>query len=181
MSRTVFPLVAKDVSLLARSLTRELEARETKPSHVEMLNILARSAGYRNFQHLRAESNAQDRLQQLPIPPEPVEHGRVLRVSRHFDARAVLLRWPKKASERQLCLWVLWSIIPSGRCFSEAEINDILTVGHVFGDHALLRRALCDNDMMSRTIDCREYRRREQRPPTEALALIRHLGLRRTQ
>ena len=62
---------------------------------------------------------------------------------------------------------------------NEAEINGALNAEHLFGDHALLRRELVDLGMMARTADGREYRRLEQAPPAEAVALIRHLGQRR--
>lgn len=179
MSRTLLPLIAADVSQMARQMTRELETCPGTSSHVQMLNMLARSAGYRNFQHLRAQWDAQNRLEQPQIAVEPVDHRRVLRVSRHFDDAGKLLRWPKKSSERQLCLWVMWSEIPAGQTMSEAQINDRLAEIHHFGDHALLRRALCDLGMMERTIDGRIYRRVEIRPPADARALIRHLRQRR--
>ena len=175
MSRNVLPLIAADLSQMARQMSRELAGCDGSPSHVQMLNMLARSAGFRNFQHLKAQWDAQERLAQPPLPVEPVDHRRVLRVSRHFDQDGKLLRWPKKAGERLLCLWMLWSEIPAGQNLSEAEINLCLTENHLFGDHALLRRCLCDLQMMERTPDGRIYRRVESRPPADARALIRHL------
>lgn len=175
MSRTILPLIAADVSLMARQMTRELESCDGSPSHVQMLNMLARAAGFRNFQHLKAQWDAQDRLSHPPPPVEAVDHRRVLRVSRHFNEDGKLLRWPKKSSERLLCLWVMWSSIPAGKTLSEAETNAILGERHHFGDHALLRRWLCDLKMMERTVDGRIYRRIESRPPADARALIRHL------
>ncbi|MGE4281835.1 MAG: DUF2087 domain-containing protein [Magnetospirillum sp.] len=175
MSRTILPLIAADVSQMARQMSRELADCDGSPSHVQMLNMLARSAGFRNFQHLKAQWDAQDRLSQPPLPVEPVDYRRVLRVSRHFDRNGKLLRWPKKTGERHLCLWVMWSEIPAGQNLSEAAINALLTDNHLFGDYALLRRYLCDLKMMERTVDGRIYRRVESRPPADACALIRHL------
>jgi hypothetical protein len=40
----------------------------------------------------------------------------------------------------------------------------------------LLRRELCDHDLLTRTADGRQYRRVERPPSPEALALIRHLA-----
>jgi hypothetical protein len=179
MSRTVFPFVAKDVSSLARALSRELEECDRKPGHVQLLNMLTRSAGYKNFQHFRAQFDAQDRLEREPPVPEPVDHVRVERVTRHFDVTGNLVRWPAKASERLLCLWHFWSRIPAGVVHTEKQINEILNEHHGFGDHALLRRELYDHQLVLRTPDGREYRRIERRPPADALALIRHLDTRR--
>ena len=44
------------------------------------------------------------------------------------------------------------------------------------GFGALLRRLLCDHGLMTRTRDGRIYRRIEQKPPAEAVALIRALA-----
>jgi hypothetical protein len=64
--------------------------------------------------------------------------------------------------------------------FTEKEVDHLLKDNHLFGDHTLLRRWLCDYGMMNRTVDCREYRRVEKRPPVEALELIRHVGSERS-
>jgi len=177
MSRDFLPFHSDDISALARSLKGQLAACEHQPSHVELLNMLARSNGYRNFQHFRAQLAARDLLDsQQPIPePEPVDFVRIRRLLRVFDQDGRLIRWPSKRSQQELCLWVLWSKLPARQVFTEAEIKQHLNAGHLFGDHALLRRWLCDYGMMSRTRDGREYRRVERRPPPEALALIGHL------
>ena len=51
MSRDSVPFVAADVSAFARSLGRSLKERSepTPPGHVELLNLIARAAGHRNF------------------------------------------------------------------------------------------------------------------------------------
>jgi hypothetical protein len=76
------------------------------------------------------------------------------------------------------CLWALWSQIPASRTFTEDELNQRLRALHLFGDHALLRRELCDHDLLSRTADGSQYRRVERQPSPEGLALIRHLAAR---
>ena len=181
MSRHVFPYAAQDVSALARALGREIGAAGEKPGHVEILNMLARAAGFRNFQHFRAQQVAQDRLAalaQAPAPEEPVDLTRVARTARHFDGVGRLARWPSKASQRDLALWALWSRLPAGTTLTEKEVNGLLTMEHGFGDPLLLRRFMVDRGMLWRTRDGRAYRRIEQKPPAEALALIRHLGRR---
>ena len=75
-----------------------------------------------------------------------------------------------------LCLWVLWSRIPAGASFTEQEISGVLNHWHVFGDHALLRRALVDYGLMTRTVDGRQYRRIEQQPPAELKPLLERLA-----
>ncbi|MGP9812825.1 DUF2087 domain-containing protein [Rhodopseudomonas sp. NSM] len=179
MTRTVFPYAAPDVSTLARALGRELEAQDRKLGHVQLLNLLTRAAGFRNFQHFRAQFDAADQLQRQPEPEPLADLQKVARVARYFDGTGGLTRWPKKASHRVLCLWVLWSRVPSGLEMSEKQVNEWLAAHHGFGDHALLRRELCDQCLMTRTRDGRVYRRIEQKPPPEAVALIRALAPRR--
>lgn len=181
MSRIPLPFHADDISAVARSLSGQIAALDHPPGHVEILNMLARSVGRRNFQHFRAQTVARGRLDQATSMPAPatVDFVKIRRLTRHFDAAGRLLRWPSKRSEQQICLWVLWSRLPSGEVLSEPEINAGLEAGHVFGDYALLRRWLCDYGMVVRTTDGREYRRIERRPPPEVLALIAHLKPRR--
>ncbi|MFD2233474.1 DUF2087 domain-containing protein [Phaeospirillum tilakii] len=179
MARPIFPFAIGDISALARSLGRELASRDGLPGHVDLLNILSRSAGFRNFQHFRAQAAAADRLARPPVSPveeEPVDLVRVERVLRLFDPAGRLIRWPGKDSQRVLCLWALWAAIPAGRRFAEKEVNALLAARHHFGDHALLRREMVDRGLMWRTADGSLYRRVEQRPPAEARAVIRRLS-----
>lgn len=178
MSRTLIPFHADDVSALARALKGELAKFDHAPGHVELLNVLARSTGYRNFQHMRAQNEARERLEQPATVEAAIDYARLGRLARYFDANGRLTRWPGKHSPRVTCLWVLWSHIAPRQVYSEAEINAVLNAWHLFGDHALLRRDLCDTGLMVRTPDGREYRRVEQAPPAEAVALIRHLAAR---
>jgi hypothetical protein len=178
MSRTLLAFHSDDISALARSLKGQLANCESQPSHLELLNMLVRANGYRNFQHYRAQLAARDLLENRPLAPEsePVDFVRIKRVLRIFDPEGKLMRWPSKRSQQELCLWVIWSKLPARHVFTEKEINLLLNDNHLFGDHPLLRRWLCDYGMMSRTRDGREYRRVEKRPPAEALELIRQLG-----
>jgi hypothetical protein len=180
MSRAPLPFATNDNSALARSLRGELTNADHLPGHVELLNMLARSAGYRNYQHFRAQAAAHERLAAAAPAADPVDHLGVERAARHFDPHGRLIRWPAKASHQRLCLWGLWVCIPAGAIFAERQINEILKARHLFGDHALLRRALYDGDLVSRTADGREYQRIERKPLGEAVALIQHLNARRT-
>jgi hypothetical protein len=179
MSKTLFPLHVDDVSALARSLNHQISGIEHPPSHLEMLNMLARCAGFRNFQHFRAQAEAHAGLMSPDVPSAEVDYVEVKRLARFFDAKGRLIQWPGKLSQQTQCLWVLWSRLPSRQALSEHQLNQLLLANHQFGDPALLRRELYDHGLASRTPDCREYRRKERRPPPEALALIRHLDARR--
>ncbi|MCW3835519.1 DUF2087 domain-containing protein [Sphingomonas canadensis] len=180
MSREVIAYSVSDISALAKSLRAQMAAREAPPGHVEMLNILARAAGHRNFQHLRAQANARDALER-PAPPAavPLDHVLVQRAARYFDADGKLAQWPARTGLQHLCVWALWAQVPPGEVFSERQISLLLNTLHNFGDAAILRRVLSENGLMTRTRDGRIYCRREQAPPPEAAALIRYLELRR--
>lgn len=176
MTRTALPFATKDVSALARSLQRELAALDGAPGHVQLLNMLSRSAGFRNFQHYRAQHAAGARLDAPPAPIEPVDNRQVERVLRSFDADGRMARWPAKTGDQRLALWALWARLDPEAVMTEREITAWLKGRHGFGDPALLRRELVNNGLVSRTLDCREYRRVEQKPPAEAVALIRAMG-----
>ncbi|NFV80202.1 DUF2087 domain-containing protein [Magnetospirillum aberrantis] len=172
MSRTHLPYHAEDISALARTLKGELARLDHQPGHVELLNILARGAGWRNFQHFRAQDAARAALEQPTEPAPPPDYLRVRRTLRHFDDKGRMVRWPGKHTERQLCLWVLWSRLPARHTMTEKQVNEALAAQHLFGDHALLRRELVDGGWLKRTRDGAVYQRQERRPSADALALI---------
>lgn len=171
MSRTIIPFQADDVSSLAKSLRAQLLARQATPGHVELLNMLARAVGRRNFQQLRAEAdNPRLALEPAPAAVEgpPLDEKRLDRVLRCFGPDGRLMRWPSKREDQVLALWGLWSKLPSREDLSEREISEVIQRLHDFGDYALLRRELATSGMVARTIDGRVYRRIEQEPPREA-------------
>ncbi len=178
MSRDILPFIAPDMSALAKTLGRELGLIDGKPGHVQLLNMLARGVGYRNFQHFRAASAAEERLAEVPSAPEPVDYALVERVSGHFDTEGRLIRWPSRYGHQSLALWVIWARLQAGHVYSEFDVSVIIRNNHLFGDHALIRRAMIDVGLLVRTPDGREYRRVERKPPGEALALIRRVEAR---
>jgi len=175
MTRTAFPFYAQDISALARSLHRQLDSCEQTPGHVELLNMLARAAGSRNFQHFRAQTVARLKMSEPMETATPVDYLELQRCARYFDAAGRLARWPTKFSHQEPCLWVLWSRMTSRQTLTERNVNELLLASHTFEDPALLRRELKERNMVTRTVDGREYRRVERKPAPLALALIRRL------
>ena len=171
MSRETHALTVADLSAFARALREALARREALPGHVEMLNLLSKSAGYRNYQHFRADRAAEERM---PAEPKPAVEL-IDKVARHFDGQGVLLRWPAKNSLQPLCLWALWSRMEAGRTYSDAEMTTLLNAWASFGDHALLRRALVSLGYAVRSKDGRIYQRIEQKPPAELSPLLRRV------
>ncbi len=175
MPRTQLTYEVADLSAAAKSLRSQLGKLERLPTHVELLNMLARAAGFRNFQHFRSEATARQGAQSSTDGPA-VNRGLIEKAARHFDAAGRLLRWPARESQAVLCLFVLWSRIPRGESFTEREISELLGEWHTFGDHALLRRALVDYGLMARTVDGRKYVRIGQQPPAELEPLLAQLA-----
>ncbi|MBL9049601.1 MAG: DUF2087 domain-containing protein [Tabrizicola sp.] len=171
MTRETLPLPVADLSAFARQLRRTWP--EEAPSHLTLMNLLARASGFRNIQHLRASALAEGRL---TATPTVVDHVKVETLRRCFDAEGRLTRWPARTSVQHQVLWVLWSHLPRGEPMTERQISDRLNDWHLFGDAAIIRRTLLELGLVTRTTDCREYRRVEQKPPPEILALIRLLG-----
>jgi len=179
MSRTAVPLSVDDLSPFAKTLRRSLGAHEGVPSHVELLNMLASAAGFANYQHLRADAEAADRLAAAAEPGPRADLSQVEKAARYFDADGVLARWPARHGQQTLCLWVFWSRIPRGAVFTELQISAYLKDWHAFGDHALIRRAMIDGRMLERNVDGSAYRRIEQVPPPELAPLLSHLEARK--
>lgn len=175
MSRIALPLQIPDLSDFAKSLRKQLAELPDPPGHVEMLNLLSRSAGFRNYQHLKSALEARLRLEAPAETVAPVDHALIERAARLFDAEGRLLRWPTSRPVQDLCLWVLWSRLASRTSFSEKQISELIKQWHAFGDHALLRRALIGWRLVQRTPDGSEYRRIEQKPPAELSPLLTRL------
>ena len=178
MPRSIFPMQIADLSAFAKSIREQIGELDRKPSHVEMLNLLSRAAGYRNYQHFRAAAQTADVIEHWrpTLDDEPAaDEDRVLKTARHFDDEGRLVRWPGRRGQQEICLWFLWSKIPAGQDFTERQISELLNGLHLFGDAALLRRDLFDSGLVQRTRDGREYRRIERKPPPELKLLLQRI------
>jgi hypothetical protein len=171
MTRDTLPLSVADLSAFARQLRRTWP--DEPPGHLALMNLLARAAGFRNLQHLRANVLAEARLS--AVAPR-VDHVAVEGLRRCFDAEGRLLRWPARTQVQHQVLWVLWSHLPQGEAMTERQISDRLNRWHLFGDAAIIRRTLLELGLVSRKPDCTDYRRVERKPPPDILALIRLVG-----
>ena len=176
------PLVAADLSAFAKALRTQLAERIDSgaglPGHVEMLNLLARAAGHRNVQALKAAAKAAaSAAAPLPHrwhgPKHPSLSAAADRTLRVFDAQGRLLRWPSKRPEQVLALWCLWMAFDGKRRYSEREVNEVLNAHHAFGDHCLLRRELVEMKLLERTPGGEQYRKLAARPDEETAALLR--------
>ena len=197
MTRTALPYSAPDLSALARLLERALLDHDIThgrlPGHVEMMNLLARGAGFRNLQALQAAATptgatpspgVADAWFDAPAIAEPAAEAvdaapalsaRTKKALEHFDTAGRLERWPQKLSVQRLAMWVLWTRFDARRVYTEAEVNQILKGWHLYGDHATLRRELIDHRLMTRRSDCSEYRKLALEPDDEVRGLLRAL------
>ena len=191
MPRLLVPLVTPDVSGFAKALKRLLDERHAEgkplPTHVELLNLLARAGGVRNFQTLQAAALAApppDVARHQP-PVEAAEADIVEAVDlsvlsatarkalMQFDAAGRLVRLPNKLSVQQLANWALWTHFEARRKYTEKEVNAVLNAHHTFGDQATLRRELVNMKLLGRKSDCSEYWKEPQRPTEDVQAFLR--------
>jgi len=172
MSREAIPFCVPDVALFARALGRSLTERHaikpTPPGHVELLNLLARAAGLRNWQALRAAPPAAMPVAETKAPLS--DNAR--KALGQFDAEGRLKRWPVKFSVQRLVMWTLWTRFDAKRLYTEKEVNAVLKAANAFGDHVTLRRELINHRLMARKSDCSEYRKLPARPDAETRALL---------
>lgn len=171
MSKEALGLTIADISVFARRLAPQLKTHDDGPSHLSLLNMIARAAGYQNYQHLRASRSAQGRLAEVQRASN-VDFRLVERALHHFDGAGQLLRWPSRRPVQELCLWALWSNLPAATHLHERQVNAALNDVHLFGDAALLRRSMVGMALVTRNLDGSDYQRLEKRPPDEARELI---------
>ncbi|MDA7966532.1 DUF2087 domain-containing protein [Ruegeria sp.] len=176
MTKTSVPLHADDLTGFVRALSRQLG--ETSPSHLSLMNMVARAAGFQNYQHMRSASAAQRRLEAQPDQVLP-DMRVVERALHQYDAQGRLRQWPSKRAVQTLSLWILWSTLPAGQAFDERTLNEHLNAEHLFSDPATLRRTMISCGLLTRRPDGSEYRRIEQQPTAEAKAAIRAVTERR--
>jgi hypothetical protein len=108
-----------------------------------------------------------------------IDHGLVSRCLQHIDADGVMHRWPSRRRVQETCIWPFWAVLPKGECLHEREVNALLDHVHSFGDAALLRRMMVGLGLLTRNRDGSDYLRVEQKPPAEAVELIRQVKARR--
>lgn len=172
MPRELIPLHVNDISVLARSIRNAYSERDKPLSHVEILNILAKGAGFKNFQHLREGAREPVKEEIHPV----ISQASVERAARCFDKDGVLTRFPSKRTDQISVLWVLWSRLPARKELTEGEVNALLKSWHSFGDHALLRREICDAGLVSRKRDGSVYIRMELPMPPLAQAIAHQIA-----
>lgn len=171
MAKESTSLVVDDLSAFARNLGRTLKLRHARspepPGHVELQNLIARAAGHRNLQALKAAPPApRAERERLPLTPN------ARRTLMQFDAGGRLVRWPTKFTVQRLAMWVLWTRFDTRRLYTEREVNAILREANAFGDHVTLRRELVNHKLLTRKSDCSEYRKLPARPDAEVRGLL---------
>jgi hypothetical protein len=175
MTKSPLPLAVADLTPFTRALAKELGANA--PSHLSLMNMLARAAGFQNVQHMRASQAAQKRLDRPQAAIQP-DSRTVERCLHQFDKGGRLIQWPAKRAIQTLALWALWARLPAEVEMDEKTINAHLKAMHLFNDPATLRRTMISCTLLTRNRDGSGYRRIEQAPPVEAKALIAALGAR---
>ncbi len=168
MSRDVIQLTIDDLSQFCKTLRAELDQ---PPSHLETMGLVARAAGYRNFQHLRAQN--------APKPAANRKH--VDRALRNFDGRGQFDNWPSRTSVQYLCLWAIWANLPSRQTLNERQISACIDELCSFRDAPRIRRTLVEMKLLTRNLDGSAYQRQQMPVPPEAEVLIAAVSSRRKQ
>lgn len=188
MTRLLVPLATPDVSAFTKTLKSFLDERHAAgkplPSHVELLNLLARAAGLRNFATLKASAlkAAARQPSPEPDPSTPQSAGSPVTLSTlsptvrkallQFDEAGRLIRLPSKLSVQQMTTWALWTQFTARRKYTENEVNAVIKAHHTFGDHATLRRELINMNLLGRKSDCSEYWKEPRRPEPEVQSFL---------
>jgi len=195
MPRDAIPCAVQDLSAFAKTLRSQLQAHVESaaeaPSHLTLMNMLARAAGHRNLQALKASHAAQpgnshgqatlparQRAQPAHGPRLPGLSETADRALRQFDEQGRLARWPTKYSVQRHAMWGLWMHFDAKRPYTEREVNEILKSRHSFGDHCTLRRELVNMRLLERTADGACYHKVAARPDADVAALLKALRLR---
>ena len=82
------------------------------------------------------------------------------------------MRWPTQFAVQQLAIWALWTRLPAKKSMTEREVNEYLDRQNTFGDPVTLRRELINAGLMTRTVDCRDYRKVARQPDATGAAFL---------
>lgn len=196
MTRDLIACELQDLSTFAKGLRRQLLDAwpEGPPSHLALMNMLARAAGHRNVQALKAHAETAARAAAAPPNPARLPERQRLapargprhpelvetadRALRQFDDAGRLMRWPTKFAVQRYAIWALWMHFDMKRPYTEREVNAILQRQHLFGDHCTLRRELVTMKLLERTPDGAVYRKMAARPEPAVAALLSALRAR---
>ena len=188
MTRLLVPLATPDVSAFSKTLKNLLDQRhaagKAPPSHVELLNLLARAVGLRNFATLKKTAVAAPAPTAVPGDvPVAAQKSDALDLSplsttarkalQQFDDAGRLVRLPNKLSVQQMTMWALWTQFAAHRRYTEKEVNAVTNAFHTFGDQATLRRELVNMNLLGRKSECSEYWKEPQRPGPEVQSFLR--------
>lgn len=182
--RSLVPLHCDDLSQFAKSLRQQLGEHLQKtpgaaPSHVQLLNMLARAAGHRSVQALRAQAAARPAATAPAPAPAAALGPHAAKALTQFDEHGRLARWPYKFSVQRMAMWGLWLRFDSGRSYTEREVNDLLKAWTTYGDHVTPRRELVEMGLLGRKSDCSAYWKEPQRPSDEVRTMLQALRARR--
>ena len=86
-----------------------------------------------------------------------------------LDENGEVTRCPKKFGQRLSVVAYVGQFFESDRVYTELEINDIIRSKIAFSDYVLVRRELVDFGFLTRSADCREYRRAAELPTVESI------------
>lgn len=180
LTRETVALFAPDLSTFCKNLRRHLEAAGANPpGHLALLNLIAKSAGYRNYQVLKARPAPMPAADPPAAEPVPLSLPRETKVDPAlrkliacFDVEGRLMRMPNKYAAQQMAIHALWSRLPARREMTEREVNAYLDGCHRFGDPATLRRELVNAKLLWRTVDGRVYRKLAAQPDAATRAFL---------
>lgn len=170
MTKQIIPFSCEDISTLAKYLRNQFKNCERFPSHLEMLNILAQSAGHANFQHLRDAALTTNNAAKLNKPKQ-LDIMIPRKLQPFMDSNYILRAWPAKRALQDQSLWFFWCRFQYQQSYSEQDVNSVIKRFLGFADFALIRRELCNHKLLKRTGDGRHYWRAAATPPEELISL----------
>jgi hypothetical protein len=90
-------------------------------------------------------------------------------IENFIDQKGKIKIWPSKNTVKLEVLKYLADKFENNHIYSEKEVNKIIEDWHTFNDYFLLRRALIECSLMSRTRDGSKYWRNEEKISIEKI------------
>lgn len=161
-----------DISGFAKLLKKEIDTKNGNLSHVEILNIIARICGNKNFQQLRASTIPNSEVPNMVLEDEEKANANLKKLKRYLNENFQVKTLPSKLSQQELIIYYIWAFIEKNKIFNEIELNKYLNKFHTFGDCALLRRYMFEYGLLSRSKDCSDYKKLFPKIPKSMFKIV---------
>ena len=148
MTKEVFPFGVPDISALAKHIKKEIDDNQT-PSHLEVLNILARGAGFKNFQYMCIYAHITLSIDKVLENLEKIKN--------YFNKKSGITTIFSKLLLQNLVIHYIWERLEDYKKWCKIEINQKLNMLYSVVDVTMSCSHQIQGEYLEQSCDCSDY------------------------